>query len=166
MISYVTNLKANSMKKILFLLAAIMFSAAVMAQTPDFAGSWKLNGEKSKLNAEFSFAPKEIIITQAGNDMTVEKHSSFQDQEFVTTDKLTLDGKECTNAGFQDSQKKSTCNWSDDKASLKIISKIPIGDGDMTITEVYKMDAGNMIIESIASSSFGDMNETMVYEKK
>ena len=144
----------------------MIFSTAIMAQGPDFSGSWKLNGEKSKLNAEFSFAPKEIIITQAGNDMTVEKHSSFQDQEFVTNDKLTLDGKECTNPGFQDTQKKSTCNWSDDKASLKIISKIPIGDGDMTITEVYKMDAGSMIIESMASSSFGDMNETMVYEKK
>ena len=154
------------MKKSLFLFAALIFSTAIMAQGPDFSGSWKLNGEKSKLNAEFSFAPKEIIITQAGNEMTVEKHSSFQDQEFVTNDKLTLDGKECTNPGFQDTQKKSTCNWSDDKASLKIISKIPIGDGDMTITEVYKMDAGSMIIESMASSSFGDMNETMVYEKK
>ena len=154
------------MKKSLFLFAALIFSTAIMAQGPDFSGSWKLNGEKSKLNAEFSFAPKEIIITQAGNEMTVEKHSNFQDQEFVTNDKLTLDGKECTNPGFQDTQKKSTCNWSDDKASLKIISKIPIGDGDMTITEVYKMDAGSMIIESMASSSFGDMNETMVYEKK
>jgi len=154
------------MKKSLFLFAALIFSTSIMAQGPDFSGSWKLNSEKSKLNAEFSFAPKEIIITQAGNDMTVEKHSSFQDQEFVTNDKLTLDGKECTNPGFQDTQKKSTCNWSDDKASLKIISKIPIGDGDMTITEVYKMDAGSMIIESMASSSFGDMNETMVYEKK
>ena len=154
------------MKKSLFLFAALIFSTAIMAQGPDFSGSWKLNGEKSKLNAEFSFAPKEIIITQAGNDMTVEKHSSFQDQEFVTNDKLTLDGKECTNPGFQDTQKKSTCNWSDDKTSLKVISKISIGDGDMTITEVYKMDAGSMIIESMASSSFGDMNETMVYEKK
>ena len=154
------------MKKILFLFAALIFSTAIMAQGPDFSGSWKLNGEKSKLNAEFSFAPKEIIITQAGNDMTVEKHSSFQDQEFVTNDKLTLDGKECTNPGFQDTQKKSTCNWSDDKTSLKVISKISIGDGDMTITEVYKMDAGSMIIESMASSSYGDMNETMVYEKK
>lgn len=154
------------MKKILFILTAIMFSAAVFAQTPDFAGSWKLNSDKSKLNAEFSFAPKEIIITQAGNDMAVEKHSSFQDQEFVTSDKLTLDGKECTNTGFQDTQKKSTCTWSEDKTSLKVISKMSIGDGDMTITEVYKLNGGNLTIESMASSSFGDMNETMVYDKK
>jgi len=143
-----------------------MVSAAAFAQGLDFSGSWKLNSEKSKLNAEFSFAPKEVIITQAGNDLTVEKHSSFQDQDFVTTDKLTLDGKECINSGFQDTQKKSTCAWSEDKSSLKIISKISIGDGDMTINEVYKMDGSNMIIESSASSSYGDLNETMVYDKK
>jgi hypothetical protein len=153
------------MKKILFIFTAFMLPAATFAQGLDFNGSWKLNSEKSKLNAEFSFAPKEVIITQAGNDFKVEKHSSFQDQEFVTTDILTLDGKECVNTGFQDTQKKSTCVWSDDKASLKIVSKMSVGDGDMTITEVYKMDGGNMIIESLASSSYGDLNETMVYEK-
>ncbi|HBZ21651.1 MAG TPA: hypothetical protein DEO60_11010 [Bacteroidales bacterium] len=154
------------MKKSFTILAALMVSAAAFAQGLNFSGSWKLNGEKSKLNAEFSFAPKEIIITQSGNDMSVEKHSSFQDQDFVTTDKLTLDGKECLNTGFQDTQKKSTCTWSEDKASLKIISKMSIGDGDMTITEVYKMDGSNMVLESSASSSYGDLNETIVYDKK
>lgn len=154
------------MKKIFFISAALMLSASAIAQGPDFSGSWKLNSEKSKLNAEFSFAPKEIVITQTGNDLTVEKHSSFQDQEFVTTDKLTLDGKECINAGFMDTQKKSTCTWSDDKASLKIVSKMSVGDGEMTITEVYKMNSSNMVIESASSSSFGEMAETMVYDKK
>jgi len=154
------------MKKTLIIFAALMVSGAVVAQGLNFNGSWKLNSEKSKLNAEFSFAPKEVIITQTGNDMTVEKHSSFQDQDFVTTDKLTLDGKECINTGFQDTQKKSTCTWSDDKASLKITSKMSVGDGEMTITEVYKMDGSNMMIESSASSSYGDLVETMMYDKK
>ena len=155
------------MNKTLIIFAALLFSTSAIAQVPDLSGSWKLNSEKSKLNAEFSFAPKEIIITQAGNDFTVEKHSSFQDQEFVTTDKLTLDGKECINTGFQDTQKKSTAIWSEDKTSLKIISKMSIGDGgDMTITEVYKMDGSNMVLESLASSSYGDLNEIIVYDKK
>lgn len=154
------------MKKTLIIFAVLMVSAAAVAQGLNFNGSWKLNSDKSKLNAEFSLGPKEVIITQAGNDLTVEKHSSFQDQDFVTTDKLTLDGKECINTGFQDTQKKSTCTWSDDKASLKIISKMSIGDGgDMTIIEVYKMDGSNMVIESSASSSYGDLNETIVYDK-
>jgi hypothetical protein len=36
----------------------------------------------------------------------------------------------------------------------------------MVITEVYKMDGENMIIESGSSSSFGDISETMVYDRK
>jgi hypothetical protein len=155
------------MKRTLIILSALLVTASSGAQGINFTGGWKLSNEKSKLNAEFSFAPKEILITQDGSNFTVEKHSSFQDQEYVTTDKLTLDGKECINPGFQDTQKKSTAVWSDDKTSLKIISKMSIGDGgEMTITEVYKMTGTNMSIESLASSSYGELAETMVYDKK
>ena len=96
------------MKKIAFIFASILISSIAAAQVADFAGTWKLNTTKSKLGAEFSMAPKEIIITQNTNELNVEKHSSFQDQVFITKDKFTLDGKECINTGFQDSQKKST----------------------------------------------------------
>jgi hypothetical protein len=155
------------MKKILLLSATLMISVLVSAQGLDFTGTWKLNTSKSKLGDQFSMAPREIIITQKDNDLAVEKHSSFQDQEFTTTDKFTLDGKECVNTGWQDSQKKSTVAWADDKQSLKITSKLNIGDGgEMTIVEVLKKDGPNMVIESSSSSSFGDMSETMVYEKQ
>lgn len=155
------------MKKLLLLSAAVVFSSAIFAQGPDFSGSWKLNDSKSTLGAEFSMAPKEVIIAQTGNDMSVEKHSEFQGQAFVSTDKYTLDGKECTNTVFQDMQKKSTCAWSDDKTSLKVVSKMSMGDGgDITINEVYKLDGGSLFIESTSSSSFGDMSEKMVFDKK
>jgi len=112
-------------------------------------------------------APKEVIIAQTGNDMSVEKHSEFQGQAFVSTDKYTLDGKECTNTMFQEMQKKSTCGWSDDKASLKVVSKMSMSDGgDITINEVYKLDGETLVIESTANSSYGDLIEKMVYEKK
>ncbi len=152
------------MKKAFFLFAAILFSFAVSAQI-DFSGTWKLNASKSKLGDQFSMAPKQIIIVQKGNDFSVEKKSEWQGQEFTTKDKLTLDGKECVNTGMMDTQKKTTVNWASDKKSMKVVSKIPMQDQTMTITEVYKMDGGNMVIESSASSSFGDMNETQVYEK-
>ncbi|HAX92984.1 MAG TPA: hypothetical protein DCY25_03390 [Bacteroidales bacterium] len=155
------------MKKLLLILAAVIFSSAIFAQGPDFSGSWKLNDSKSTLGAEFSMAPKEVIIAQTGNDMSVEKHSEFQGQAFVSADKLTLDGKECTNTAFQDMQKKSTCTWSDDKTSLKVVSKMSMGDGgDITINEVYKLDGDTLVIESTANSSYGDLTEKMVYEKK
>jgi len=155
------------MKKIGFLLVTFLISAITSAQGLDFSGTWKLNTSKSKLGEEFSMAPKEIIIAQKGNEFNVEKHSSFQDQEFTINDKFTLDGKECLNPGWQDSQKKSTAVWSDDKKSLKITTKMSMGDGgEMTITEIYKMDGINMVIESSSSSSYGEMAETMAYDKQ
>ena len=155
------------MKKPIILLAAFVFSTYASAQEPDFTGDWKLNSTKSKLGTEFSMAPGKIIIAQKGSDLAVEKHSTFQDQEYTTNDKFTLDGKECVNQGWQDSQKKSTVVWAEDKKSLKITTIMSIGDaGDITIVEVYKMDSSNMVLESSASSSYGDLVETMVYDKQ
>jgi hypothetical protein len=155
------------MKKITFLLAAFLISSVAIAQVVNFTGTWKLNSTKSKLGQEFSMAPKEVIITQDANSLNVERHSSFQDQEFTTKDKFTLDGKECVNIGWQDSQKKSTVVWSEDKKSLLCNTKFPMNDGnEMIIKEVYKMDGTSLVIESSASSSFGDMAETMVYDKQ
>ena len=155
------------MKKIKFIIVALLVSSLAAAQTVNFSGTWKLNSSKSKLGTEFSMAPNSIVIVQKGNDLSVEKHSNFQDQEFTTNDKLTLDGKECINPGWQDSQKKSTVTVSEDKKSLKITTKFPMNDGnEITIIEVYKMEGSNMVIESSSSSSFGDMSETMVYDKQ
>jgi hypothetical protein len=154
------------MKKTFFILAAILATFTLSAQT-DFSGSWKLNSSKSKLGDQFSMAPKEIIVAQKGIELSVERHSEWQGQEFTINDKFTLDGKECINAGFMDTQKKSTATWSADKKSLTITSKIPMQDGgDFTVKEVFKMDGGNMVIESSASSSWGDMAETQVFDKK
>lgn len=112
-------------------------------------------------------APKEFIVTQNGNNVTIERHSEFQGQEFTTNDNFTLDGKECINEGCRDTKKKSTANWLSDKKSIKIVSKISTQDvGDISITENYKMDGGNMIVELSATSSYGDMTEMQVYDKK
>lgn len=153
------------MKKIAIIFASILISSVVTAQT-DFAGTWKLNSAKSKLGEQFSMAPTQIIITQSANALNVEKHSNMMDQAMITKDKFTLDGKECINTGFQDSQKKSTLTWSEDKKSIKCISKISIGDGEMVITEIYKKDGNSLVIESSSASSFGDMAETQVYDKQ
>lgn len=112
-------------------------------------------------------APKEIIVVQKGNDLSVERHSEWQGQEFTINDKFTLDGKECVNAGMMDTQKKSTVSWSADKKVLTIKSKILLQDcGEVSITEAHKTDGGNMVIEMNSSSYWGDMAETRVFDKK
>jgi hypothetical protein len=155
------------MKKIKLFLTAFLISSVATAQVVNFSGTWKLNSSKSKLGEQFSMAPKEVIISQNENELNVERHSSFQDQDFTTKDKFTLDGKECINTGWQDTQKKSTLVWAEDKKSLKCMTKFPMNDGnEMIINEVYKMDGASMVIESTAKSSYGDMAETMVYDKQ
>ncbi|MFY9153057.1 MAG: hypothetical protein WAO52_13660 [Prolixibacteraceae bacterium] len=155
------------MKKTFFFLATFLISVFATAQSIDFSGNWKLNKDKSKLGDQFSMAPKDIIVIQSVNEYNVEKHSSWQDQDFTIKDKFTLDGKECINPGWQDTEKKSTAVWAEDKSSLKITSKIPMNDGgEMTIIELYKMDGSNLVVEASASSSFGDMTETFVFDKQ
>jgi hypothetical protein len=155
------------MNKMVFLIATILVSVILSAQAIDFSGNWKLNSSKSKLNAQFSMAPKDMIAVQSGNDFNLERHSSFQGTDFTIKDKFTLDGNECINPGWQDTQKKSTAVWSDDKNSLKITTKFPMGDnGEMIIVEVYKMETVNLVVETSASSSFGEVAETLVFDKE
>ncbi|MBV5311659.1 MAG: hypothetical protein JZU47_00090 [Prolixibacteraceae bacterium] len=96
------------MKKTFIFGALLLISTIVSAQGLDFSGNWKLNRSISKLNDQFSMAPKEIILAQKDNDFNVERHSTFQDRDFTIKDKFTLDGKESINPGWQDTQKKST----------------------------------------------------------
>ena len=153
------------MKKTILLFAVLLIAVIAKAQAPDFSGKWKLNNTKSTLEAEFSMAPLEVIVTHKGNDFTIEKHSDFQGETFTTTEKYTLDGKECINSVWQDMQKKSAVTWSSDKKSFKVASTLDIGGEIITITEVFMMDGNNLVIDSSSNSSFGDMVEKMVYDK-
>lgn len=148
------------MKKIVFLLSAVFFSTMLFAQT-DFSGTWALNTSKSQLG-ERNFAPKSVVITQSGNEMTVESHNEWQGQERTRSAKYTLDGKECSNPGFRDSEIKSKATWSADKKALTITSNFETPNGDMTMTAIYKMDGGNLVIEN----SFGDRSTKQVFDKK
>lgn len=153
------------MKKIILFVVASLFTLVAFSQ-PDFSGSWKLNSSKSKLGDQFSMAPLELIVVQSGNDISIEKHLEFQGQAFTANDKFTLDGKECTNEGWMGSKKKSTAKWADDKKSLTVDSKIPMQDGDVSVTETYRLEGENLIVEMSASSSYGDMTEIQVYDRK
>ncbi|HRZ98181.1 MAG TPA: hypothetical protein P5084_11545 [Paludibacter sp.] len=152
------------MKKIILIFAAVMLVNLAFAQT-NFSGSWSLNNEKSKLG-ERTFAPKEIVMVQGENALSIESHTVWQDQEMTNTDKLTLDGKECVNMGMMDTEKKSVATWSEDKTSLKVATKIDFQGQTITITDVYKLENGVLVVQSNSSSSFGDMSETRAYDKK
>ncbi|HOO85892.1 MAG TPA: hypothetical protein PLS94_15075 [Prolixibacteraceae bacterium] len=154
------------MKKLITISTLLLLTIIVSAQT-DFSGKWKINKEKSTLNSEFSMAPSELILTQKGNDLSIERHSDFQGQSFTVNDKLTLDGKECINNGMMDTKKKSVAKFSDDKKVLTIESKIPMQDGgEIAIKEVFSISDGKLYIESSSNSSWGDMKEKWAFDKQ
>lgn len=154
------------MKAIFFFSILLFASLLTMAQV-DFSGNWKINNSKSTLNTEFSMAPNELVITQSDSIITVERHASFQGENFTFTDKIYLDGKESINNGWMDSKKKSVASWSEDKASLKISTKIPMDGGEeLSLTETYMLDGGMLKIVSTASSSWGENSETYLFDKQ
>jgi hypothetical protein len=155
------------MKKIIYLLALTLISSVVMGQKVDFSGTWKINREKSELGDQFSMAPKSMVVDQTKKELSIQRNSSFQGQDFTYTDKFTLDGEECENVGMMDMVKKSTVTWNKDKKSLKINTTIEMQDGsEMAIIENLSMDGENLVMNTSVSSSWGDMSEVFVFDKE
>jgi hypothetical protein len=155
------------MKKIIYVLVFSLITLTSMAKVSDFSGTWNLNKAKSTLNEQFSMAPSQVIMQQSADVLNVEKHSTWQDQEFTTKDKFTLDGKECINNGWQDSKKTSTAVWSADEKALTITSKLPMQDGnEITIVEIYQLQDNNLKLDVTANSSYGEMKETFLFDKQ
>lgn len=155
------------MKKISILLVFAVISSVAIGQKVNFSGTWNLNREKSELNDQFSMAPNSLVVDQTKKELSIQRNSSWQGQDYSFTDKFTLDGNVCENAGFMDMIKKSTADWNDDKKSLTITSTIEMQDGsDMTITEILSMDGDNLVVNTTALSSYGEMSEAYVFDKQ
>jgi len=154
------------MKKIIYLFVFTLISFSSMGGVVDFSGTWNLNKEKSTLNDQFSMAPSKLILVQAPNNLEVKRHASYQGEDFIINDQFTLDGKECINKGWQDSEKKSTIAWSEDTKLMTITSKIPMQDGEMTILEVFQMENDHLKVVTSVSSSYGDITETHIFDKQ
>lgn len=151
------------MKRKAFTLLLIALTMMAGAQT-QLSGKYKLDRSQSQLHKQFSMAPNEVVIQSTKKAFKVEKHASFQGNAFTISDSYTLDGKECINPGWMDTQKKSTAKWNKKEKKLTVNTKLALQDGqEMTVVEVYHKDGPKLIIDAKASSSFGDMNETMVF---
>ena len=160
----------------LFLVAFLMTSFVTDAapKKAKFSGEWTLNEEKSYI-AEYGerMAVTKMVIIQKGKKLTIEKFGTSQEgEDYNYTEIYTLDGKEGENAIFGTTNKKSTANWSENKQSITITSTIVIEfDGnelEVTTIEILKFtEDGNFLsINQKAYTDYGDLENTLVYEKK
>ncbi len=159
-------------------LSAIAFTTmsafqAPLPATPDFSGEWKLNEQKSELGQYGArMAPKSMKITLENEGFNFEKAGSNLQGEAVTMkDRLTFDGKETESTIFGNNKKKSTAKWSEDGNALNVNSVIMLEmNGESTeikLTETYKLSSDGQFLEldSRSSSSFGENEMKLVYEK-
>lgn len=88
------NYYISRLRKLSVFFAFLFASAGLMAQT-NFSGTWGFNESKSNFgDTQFRFAATTLVITQEGNNLTIESTMPSRDGgERKTTDKYTLDGQ-------------------------------------------------------------------------
>jgi len=168
-------MKTNISFSFRMLLSSIVFmlaSAGLFAQS-NFSGTWAFNESKSDFgDSQFRFAATTMVVTQAGNVLTVESTMPGRDGgEMKTTSKYNLDGTVSENPMFN-TTRKSTVAWSADKASMTIASTMTFErDGEsreMKSTETWKLTDGGkvLMLESVRPGRDGEMKTTVAYDKK
>ncbi len=156
---------------ILFIFLLMPGSLSAQGKKPDFSGKWTLNESKSKLDEGPSWGTAiRMTIQHNGNNLTAERVSRNRDgDEMTTTDKLTLDGKECNNS-TEGRTRTSKASWATDGNSLTIITHMVFErDGqsfESDATEVFKLqDKNALVIEYKSVSQRGERQRTLVYDK-
>jgi hypothetical protein len=137
----------------------------------NFSGTWAFNETKSNLGEGGFRGASKLVITQDGNNLTVARDRTNQNGENVTTtDKYTLDGKECVNTSGR-GPSKSFVTWSADGKNLNFaVTRTFERDGqttEMKSSEVWTLtDASTLSLVSTMNFQGEERKTTFVYDKK
>jgi hypothetical protein len=148
------------------LLSLLTLASAIAANPPSFAGNWKLNSSMSVLGTEFSLAPQTLQITQDANSLSLVKVLDMMGQTSTTNAKYTLDGVECKNSGFMESQTVSKAQWNEEKTALMINSTTDMQGQPMKSVETYTIEKEHLKIVYSMDSPMGEFVETYVFDKQ
>jgi hypothetical protein len=157
-----------------FMLVLFLLPVGINAQgaKTNFAGSWAFNASKSNLGEGRGFRnATQMTVTQAGNNLSVDRVRTNRDGEAVTTtDKYTLDGKESVNtAGMGPS--KTIVTWSTDGKALNFAITRTFDRNGETMefksTEVWTLtDPSTLSVLTTSVFQDNEMKTTSVYDKK
>jgi hypothetical protein len=153
------------MKRIVFVIAFVLFSLLAIGQKANYSGEWKLNEAKSELGNEFSLAPARITMKHTRKTLDMQIVTIWDGQEIVNDQHYTLNGKEVENIGFAESVTKSTAEVDKKSKAIKIVTKGSAEGMEYTLTQVISLKDGNLIMNSEAVSGMGELIETYIYSK-
>ena len=155
------------MKNYALIIALILFSSVAIGQKVNYSGEWKLNENKSELGYDFSMAPASVTVTHTKKTLDMKTVNVWDGQEIPSESHFTLDGKECENVGFGETDTKSTAEVVKATKAIKIITKgYADSFGDWTSTQVMSLKDGQLVLEFEAASDMGEIAETYVFDKQ
>jgi hypothetical protein len=157
------------MKRAVTILAVLTFALSVglLAQAPNFAGTWKLNAEKSEMGGGGRMGGRmgggmmggELVVKQTAAELSVTRGEN--------TSVYKLDGSESTNQGMR-GETKSKARVDGSTIVIDSTSSFEGPNGAMTITskEVWSMDGGSLVITTTRTTPRGERTTKMVYDKQ
>ncbi len=168
----------------LALAAVTLLASPVLAQKPDFSGTWKLNTEKSDSiparpaggggggqrpggmgGGMGGMRPSELFITHSDSKMVIEQKMA----ERTTLLTYYLDGRDSKNAGMRGAEMTTKSTWVENTIVTdgENTFTTPMGEMKIKTREVRSMsdDGKTMTIVSTVTSPRGDMTRTTVYDK-
>jgi len=143
-------------------------------KTPaDFSGKWIINEEKSMLdNFGASHLPFKIETVQKENEIIIKRTVLLEyADDRITTEKLTLDGKENKSA-FMSSLQTTKAEFKPGGDTLFIQSKVTMQRGDQSIETITNenwtlQEKGTILsIQQYSSSFWGKRDITMVFDRE
>jgi hypothetical protein len=152
------------------LLTSFAVHTAVGQAKPNFAGTWKLNVEKSDPAGGMGggggggggAAPGPLTITQTATELVTEQ--TFGEQVRKAT--YYLDGRESTNPGMRGGESKSKARW--DGNSLIIETTMMMGENAMTTKTVRTLseDGKTMTTVTTRPGPSGETTRKAVFDKQ
>ena len=146
----------------------VALTATATAQSrPDFSGVWRrINAPATAVTFPGQPAFPTLIsttIVQSATRMTVEYKSVQEGREQVLTYDYKLDGSESVNK-IAGALHRTTAAWQDD--ALVLTSTVAMdGQSDWRVTDIYRLEKGNLVIENTTVNFRGTFSAKRVHEK-
>jgi mannan endo-1,4-beta-mannosidase len=152
------------------------FEPLTINRAVDFTGEWKLNDCESDLVQAMGPAnPYKLVIVQHDNILTIKSTTITEwAGDEVTEQTLTLDGKDNLSKVFMNSPRVQIANWTSQKDTLLIDSKVTFNFGDkpteIKSNEVWTLKKrGKKLLISQTVDGFMNMGKrtaNLVYDKQ
>ncbi len=147
------------------LVVALILVAVPAIAKVDFSGDWKLNTGKSDFGQMPPPNSMTLKITHEDPKLTIASKQSSDRGDFEYTANYSTDGKETTNE-MRGNTSKSTAKWDGD--AVVIDTKASFNGNDVNIQNRMSLssDGKTLTQKRKFSSSQGDMEQTLVFEKQ